>query len=105
MELNGTLKNCSSTRHCFFGCHTRAISLLVVGRSIFLFHIPRCAPDTPHVPHAPEDLLVRSNIDDLFELPAPAALRRGMNEWGLAQHGKPIDGRSFLLGEVGVRVS
>ncbi|CAK9112284.1 Uncharacterized protein R707 [Durusdinium trenchii] len=45
------------------------------------------------------DLLVRSNIDDLFELPAPAALRRGMNEWGLAQHGKPIDGRSFLLGE------
>ena len=45
------------------------------------------------------DLLVRSNIDDLFELPAPAALRRGMNEWGQCKHGQPVDGRSFFLGE------
>lgn len=45
------------------------------------------------------DLLVRSNIDDLFELPAPAALRRGMNEWGQCRHGQPVDGRSFFLGE------
>ncbi|CAJ1377921.1 unnamed protein product [Effrenium voratum] len=45
------------------------------------------------------DLLVMSNIDELFDLPAPAALRRGMNEWGRNCHGEPIDGRSFLLGE------
>lgn len=45
------------------------------------------------------DLLVRSNIDELFDLPAPAAMRRGMNEWGLSRHGRPIDGRVFFLGE------
>jgi len=45
------------------------------------------------------DLLVRQNIDDLFELPAPAALRRGMNDWGMNRHGEKVDGRSFLLGE------
>eukprot|EP00434_Breviolum_minutum_P030161 symbB.v1.2.026673.t1/scaffold2684.1/size75764/5 len=45
------------------------------------------------------DLLVRSNIDDLFDIPAPAALRRGMNEWGQCRHGESVDGRSFFLGE------
>eukprot|EP00439_Symbiodinium_sp_Y106_P074217 s1939_g14.t1 len=43
------------------------------------------------------DLLVRSNIDDLFELTPPAALRRGMNEVFLG-HGEPVDGRVFFLG-------
>lgn len=36
------------------------------------------------------------NIDDLFNLPAPAALRRGMNDWGQSRHGRPIDGTSIL---------
>jgi len=44
------------------------------------------------------DLVVRSNIDELFELPAPAALRRGMNEWKL-RTGDPIDGRAFFGGK------
>lgn len=45
------------------------------------------------------DLLVRQNIDDLFSLPAPAALRRGMNDWNQSRHGRPIDGTMILLGE------
>lgn len=46
------------------------------------------------------DLLVMGNIDNLFQLPAPAALRRGMNERGRWQykHGDPMDGRSFFSG-------
>ncbi|CAE7568867.1 unnamed protein product [Symbiodinium pilosum] len=43
------------------------------------------------------DLLVRRNIDDLFELTPPAALRRGMNEVFLG-HGQMVDGRRFFLG-------
>mmetsp|Transcript_45716 Transcript_45716/g.97999 ORF Transcript_45716/g.97999 Transcript_45716/m.97999 type:complete len:636 (+) Transcript_45716:576-2483(+) len=40
------------------------------------------------------DILVRRNIDDLFDLEAPAAMARG----ALAgyKHGEPIDGRSFF---------
>eukprot|EP00928_Gymnodinium_smaydae_P019371 TRINITY_DN17420_c0_g2_i2.p1 TRINITY_DN17420_c0_g2~~TRINITY_DN17420_c0_g2_i2.p1 ORF type:complete len:804 (-),score=130.76 TRINITY_DN17420_c0_g2_i2:181-2523(-) len=43
------------------------------------------------------DLIVTGNIDNLFDLPAPAALRRGMNDnrWPL-QTGDPIDGRAFF---------
>merc|ERR1712232_116072 len=46
------------------------------------------------------DLLVTDNIDDLFELRAPAALRRGMNDkkWAL-KTGDPIDGKAFFLGK------
>lgn len=44
------------------------------------------------------DLLVRENIDHLFELPAPAAMRRGMNDRYPYKHGDTIDGRSFFLG-------
>eukprot|EP00928_Gymnodinium_smaydae_P046938 TRINITY_DN31296_c0_g1_i1.p1 TRINITY_DN31296_c0_g1~~TRINITY_DN31296_c0_g1_i1.p1 ORF type:complete len:592 (+),score=124.23 TRINITY_DN31296_c0_g1_i1:41-1777(+) len=45
------------------------------------------------------DLLVTANVDDLFELSAPAALRRGMNDskWPL-KHGDYIDGRPFFAG-------
>lgn len=42
------------------------------------------------------DLLVLSNIDNLFDLSAPAALRRGMA--GSYGHGDALDGRSFFLG-------
>jgi len=46
------------------------------------------------------DLLVTSNIDELFELPAPAACRRGMNQssWPL-KTGSAIDGRPFFMGK------
>mmetsp|Transcript_41160 Transcript_41160/g.132480 ORF Transcript_41160/g.132480 Transcript_41160/m.132480 type:complete len:801 (+) Transcript_41160:87-2489(+) len=46
------------------------------------------------------DLLVRSNIDELFELQAPAAMKRGMNDsrWPM-KHGDPIDARCFFLGK------
>lgn len=46
------------------------------------------------------DLLVTSNIDELFELTAPAACRRGMNQgrWPL-KTGTPIDGRQFFMGQ------
>lgn len=45
------------------------------------------------------DLVVLANIDELFELRAPAALRRGMNDtrWPL-KTGDPIDGRAFFSG-------
>lgn len=45
------------------------------------------------------DLIVTDNIDELFELPAPAALRRGMNDsrWPL-KTGDPIEGRPFFGG-------
>jgi len=45
------------------------------------------------------DLIVLGNIDDLFELQAPAALRRGMNDnrWPL-KTGDPIEGRPFFGG-------
>eukprot|EP00927_Polykrikos_kofoidii_P052208 TRINITY_DN45990_c0_g1_i1.p1 TRINITY_DN45990_c0_g1~~TRINITY_DN45990_c0_g1_i1.p1 ORF type:complete len:583 (+),score=85.19 TRINITY_DN45990_c0_g1_i1:46-1749(+) len=45
------------------------------------------------------DMMVTMNIDDLFDLQAPAALRRGMNEsaWRL-RHGDYIDGRRFFAG-------
>jgi len=45
------------------------------------------------------DLLVTTNIDNLFQLPAPAAMARGMNNWWRGyKHGCPIDGRSFFGG-------
>jgi len=46
------------------------------------------------------DLLVTSNIDELFELSAPAACRRGMNQsrWPF-KTGDPIDGRPFFMGQ------
>jgi len=45
------------------------------------------------------DLVVLSNIDNLFQLQAPAALRRGMNDgrWQL-NSGDPIDGKPFFSG-------
>lgn len=45
------------------------------------------------------DLVVLSNIDNLFQLQAPAALRRGMNDgrWQL-NTGDPIDGKPFFGG-------
>jgi len=45
------------------------------------------------------DLIVMDNIDELFDLPAPAALRRGMNDsrWPL-KTGDSVDGRPFFGG-------
>ncbi|CAK9051896.1 unnamed protein product [Durusdinium trenchii] len=45
------------------------------------------------------DLLVLSSVDKLFELPAPAALKRGMNrgKWPY-KHGDDIDGTTFFSG-------
>ena len=45
------------------------------------------------------DLLVLSSIDKLFELPAPAALKRGMNrgKWPY-KHGDDVDGATFFSG-------
>lgn len=45
------------------------------------------------------DLIVRANIDELFEVRAPAALRRGMNDskWPL-KTGDPIPGAAFFIG-------
>lgn len=45
------------------------------------------------------DLIVLGNIDELFELQTPAALRRGMNDtrWPL-KTGDPIEGRPFFGG-------
>lgn len=46
------------------------------------------------------DLLVRGNIDELFELSAPAAMKRGMNDSRYPmQHGQDIDARCFFLGK------
>ena len=42
------------------------------------------------------DTLVLQSIDDLFELPAPAAMRRGMNVTAAQLHGSPIDGSFFF---------
>mmetsp|Transcript_127813 Transcript_127813/g.409300 ORF Transcript_127813/g.409300 Transcript_127813/m.409300 type:complete len:691 (+) Transcript_127813:231-2303(+) len=42
------------------------------------------------------DTLVLRSIDDLFDLPAPAAMRRGMNLRSQISHGDPIDGRFFF---------
>lgn len=44
------------------------------------------------------DLLVMSNVDDLFELQPPAAMRRGMNESKWYRHGDSLDGRHFFSG-------
>eukprot|EP00928_Gymnodinium_smaydae_P078901 TRINITY_DN62958_c0_g1_i1.p1 TRINITY_DN62958_c0_g1~~TRINITY_DN62958_c0_g1_i1.p1 ORF type:complete len:795 (+),score=172.44 TRINITY_DN62958_c0_g1_i1:68-2386(+) len=45
------------------------------------------------------DLLVTSNVDELFELPAPAAMRRGFNDgWYTIKHGETIDGTFFFSG-------
>eukprot|EP00929_Paragymnodinium_shiwhaense_P074674 TRINITY_DN38227_c0_g1_i1.p1 TRINITY_DN38227_c0_g1~~TRINITY_DN38227_c0_g1_i1.p1 ORF type:complete len:814 (-),score=162.36 TRINITY_DN38227_c0_g1_i1:56-2497(-) len=45
------------------------------------------------------DLIVTANIDDLFDLPAPAALRRGMNEMEYPlKTGDPIYGGPFFGG-------
>ena len=45
------------------------------------------------------DLLVMSNIDDLFDLSAPAAMKRGM-QWGRNRynHGDKIEGSTFFAG-------
>jgi len=45
------------------------------------------------------DLLVRGNIDHLFEMHPPVALRRGMNDskWP-NKHGDKLDGKRFFLG-------
>lgn len=45
------------------------------------------------------DLLVRENIDDLFDLPAPAAMARG--PWSGYDHGEPIEGQFFFSGSRG----
>jgi len=46
------------------------------------------------------DLLVMSNIDELFELQAPAAMRRGMNDsWWPLQLGDPVSGKCFFMGK------
>lgn len=42
------------------------------------------------------DLLVRENIDDLFDLPAPAAMVRGPSVG--YEHGARVDGRRFFVG-------
>ncbi|CAK0872344.1 unnamed protein product, partial [Prorocentrum cordatum] len=43
------------------------------------------------------DMLVTANVDDLFHLPAPAAMSRGMHEsYWAARHGDPLDGRRFF---------
>lgn len=46
------------------------------------------------------DMLVVKNIDDLFDLPAPAAMKRGMTsmQWWGQKHGEAIDGRPFFCG-------
>lgn len=44
------------------------------------------------------DLLVRSNVDDLFELPAPAAMKRCNNGRAPYRHGDAIDGAGFFRG-------
>eukprot|EP00928_Gymnodinium_smaydae_P037369 TRINITY_DN25952_c0_g2_i1.p1 TRINITY_DN25952_c0_g2~~TRINITY_DN25952_c0_g2_i1.p1 ORF type:complete len:772 (-),score=167.33 TRINITY_DN25952_c0_g2_i1:58-2373(-) len=43
------------------------------------------------------DLVVLSNIDDIFDLSAPAAMRRGNGSSSV--HGAPLDGRNFFLGK------
>ncbi|CAE8717900.1 unnamed protein product [Polarella glacialis] len=45
------------------------------------------------------DLLVRDNIDEIFELQAPAAMRRGMNDKWPLKTGDPLEGRVFFLGK------
>ena len=45
------------------------------------------------------DTLVLQNIDDLFDLPAPAAMRRGMNKDVQLRHGDPIDGQDFFAND------
>jgi len=52
------------------------------------------------------DMLVLKNVDDLFELAPPAAMKRGMNttSWG-SKHGDPIDGRPFFTGAWGGKYS
>ncbi|CAE8639049.1 unnamed protein product, partial [Polarella glacialis] len=46
------------------------------------------------------DLLVMSNIDELFELQAPAAMRRGMNDsWKPLKTGDWIEGQHFFMGK------
>lgn len=48
------------------------------------------------------DMLILSNIDDLFSLPAPAAMQRGMLDTHDAiQHGEEIDGGQFFQGARG----
>ena len=46
------------------------------------------------------DMLVRSNVDELFELTPPAAMKRGMNngKWPY-KHGDTIDARCFFQGK------
>lgn len=46
------------------------------------------------------DMLVVRNIDDLFDLPAPAAMKRGMNDtsWKPLRHGDNLDGTRFFSG-------
>ena len=42
------------------------------------------------------DIVVLQPLDDLFNLPAPAALARGAND---KQHGEKLDGRNFFAVE------
>lgn len=45
------------------------------------------------------DMLVLQNIDDVFDLPAPAAMRRGQTQTGFTyENGQKIDGQDFFFG-------
>ena len=77
-ELFSADKDSSRFRHVFTKLHV--LSLTEYERVLLL--------DT--------DTLVLRNIDDLFELKPPAAMRRGMNNRVQLGHGEPIDGRYFF---------
>lgn len=44
------------------------------------------------------DIYVRGNVDDLFQLQAPAAMRRGIHGWKALKTGDSLDGRDFFMG-------
>ena len=44
------------------------------------------------------DTLVLQPMDGLFDLPAPAAMRRGMNSRNWSEHGRAMDGWSLFRG-------
>ena len=44
-------------------------------------------------------MVVQKNIDDLFLLPGPAAMRRGANNGQNQKHGTRVDGSRFFRGE------
>ncbi|CAD7938168.1 unnamed protein product [Amoebophrya sp. A25] len=45
------------------------------------------------------DMIVKHNIDHLFNLQTPAAMRRGANNNSRYRHGDPLDGRAFFCPE------